>query len=154
MNKSYAVKPIGVVKSTRSKISDDHWSREKTRILVSQEIPTNALKGIEQYSHLEIIFLLDRVMPSEICWGARHPRGNTRFAKYGIFAQRARIRPNRIASTIVKLTGRKGRTLEVKGLDAINGTPVLDIKPVFREFLPKGKTRQPDWVGKLMGEYW
>jgi tRNA-Thr(GGU) m(6)t(6)A37 methyltransferase TsaA len=154
MKKSYIVRPIGVVKSTRSKISDDHWNREKTRIVVNAEIPADTLTGIEQYSHLEIIYLLDRVKPDEICWGARHPRGNPKYAKYGIFAQRARVRPNRIGSTIVKLTGRTGRTLQIKGLDAIDGTPVLDIKPVFREFLPKGKTRQPAWVAELMTEYW
>ena len=61
---------------------------------------------------------------------------------------------NRLGSTIVRILGREGRTLRVAELDAIDGTPVLDIKPVMREFLPRTEVRQPSWVGELMREYW
>jgi tRNA (Thr-GGU) A37 N-methylase len=72
----------------------------------------------------------------------------------GIFAQRAKGRPNRIGSTIVAIAGRRGRDLEVVGLDAVDGTPVVDIKPVMREFLPRTAVRQPRWATELMKHYW
>ncbi|MEJ2664769.1 MAG: TrmO family methyltransferase, partial [Spirochaetia bacterium] len=74
--------------------------------------------------------------------------------KVGIFSQRKKDRPNHIGTTSVELVRREGRTLIVKNLDAINGTPVLDIKPVFREFLPRGEIRQPEWSKILMKNYW
>ena len=72
----------------------------------------------------------------------------------GIFAQRAKARPNRIGATIVRILGRDGGRLRVEGLDAIDGTPVLDIKPVLAEFLPSGPVRQPEWTRELMRDYW
>jgi tRNA (adenine37-N6)-methyltransferase len=154
MNTTYTVAPIGVVRSSRVEPTDDHWLSESAQIILDESLPVEALDGIEAFSHLEIVFLLDRVRDEEICLGARHPRGNTAYPPVGIFAQRARVRPNRIGSTIVKLVSREGRTIHIEGLDAIDGTPVLDIKPVFREFLPKGDIRQPGWVTELLKEYW
>jgi tRNA (Thr-GGU) A37 N-methylase len=86
--------------------------------------------------------------------GARHPRGNTAWSKVGIFAQRGKGRPNRLGVTIVEIVGREGRVLTVTGLDAIDGTPVLDIKPVMTEFLPRTPVRQPGWSHELMRNYW
>ena len=86
--------------------------------------------------------------------GARHPRGNAAWPRVGIFAQRAKDRPNRIGTTVVAIAGRRGRVLEVVGLDAVDGTPVLDIKPVMREFLPRTEVRQPEWAAEVMREYW
>jgi tRNA (Thr-GGU) A37 N-methylase len=72
----------------------------------------------------------------------------------GIFAQRAKDRPNRLGTTIVEIAGREGSVLTVIGLDAIDGTPVIDIKPVMAEFLPRGAIRQPQWSHELMRYYW
>ena len=72
----------------------------------------------------------------------------------GIFAQRGKARPNRIGSTIVRVVRREGRVLHVAELDAVDGTPVLDIKPVMREFLPREEVRQPRWSRELMQRYW
>ena len=72
----------------------------------------------------------------------------------GIFAQRGSARPNRVGATIVRIVGREGRALQVAGLDAADGTPVLDIKPMMREFLPREPVRQPSWASELMAEYW
>jgi len=72
----------------------------------------------------------------------------------GIFAQRGKNRPNRLGSTICRLLGIEGARLQVKGLDAIDGTPVLDLKPVMREFLPRGIVVQPAWSEELMKHYW
>jgi tRNA (Thr-GGU) A37 N-methylase len=72
----------------------------------------------------------------------------------GIFGQRKKDRPNTIGLSTVELLEHNGRTLKVKFLDAIDGTPVLDIKPVFKEFQPKTEIKQPDWVADLMKNYW
>ena len=86
--------------------------------------------------------------------GARHPRGNTDWPKIGIFAQRGKNRPNRLGLTICRVVGVDGAALIVEGLDAVDGTPVVDIKPVMAEFAPRGAVRQPGWVAELMSDYW
>ena len=101
--------------------------------------------------------LLEMGVPAEkIVRGARHPRNNREWPAVGIFAQRGKNRPNRIGSTICRVVGRSesGRALIVRELDAVEGTPVLDIKPVMAEFLPRGELRQPEWSRELMRNYW
>jgi tRNA (Thr-GGU) A37 N-methylase len=94
------------------------------------------------------------VPPATVETGVRHPRGNVAWPKVGIFAQRGKNRPNRIGATICALISVDGLTLRVCGLDAIDGTPVLDIKPVMRGFLPRGEVREPGWATELMKAYW
>jgi tRNA (Thr-GGU) A37 N-methylase len=86
--------------------------------------------------------------------GARHPRGRTDWPKVGIFAQRAKARPNRIGVTTCELVDVDGLDLRVRGLDAIDGTPVLDVKPYMQAFGPRGEVREPEWVAELMANYW
>lgn len=96
---------------------------------------------------------MHEVADSSISTGLRHPRGNPAWPKVGIFAQRASSRPNRIGSTICRVERVEGTRLYVCDLDAMVGTPVLDIKPVMREFLPRQEIRQPDWTHELMRDY-
>jgi tRNA (adenine37-N6)-methyltransferase len=112
------------------------------------------LTGINEFSHLEIIFYFDKVSDDKIQYEARHPRNNKAYTKVGIFAQRGKNRPNKLGVTIVELVEMKKRKLIVKGLDAIDGTPIIDIKPVMKEFLPKGEVLQPNWAVSLMDKYW
>ena len=112
------------------------------------------LAGLSDFSHLEVIFHFDQVAESEINTGARHPRGRTDWPLVGIFAQRGRNRPNRIGVSICRLLSVEGTRLKVRGLDAVNGTPVLDIKPVMTGFLPRGEIHEPEWVSELMKDYW
>ena len=86
--------------------------------------------------------------------GARHPRNRADWPLVGIFAQRGKNRPNRLGLTTCRIVRVDGLAIEVEGLDAIDGTPVLDIKPVMVEFLPRGDVRQPDWSRELMQGYW
>jgi tRNA (Thr-GGU) A37 N-methylase len=90
----------------------------------------------------------------EIERGARHPRGRKDWPKVGILAQRAKNRPNRIGITTCRLLSVSGLTLEVQGLDAIDGTPVLDIKPHMSGFNPRGEVSEPAWSLELMDRYW
>ena len=146
--------PIGIVKNARPVVEDDHWGSVVSAIELDPALSEDALLGIEDFSHAEIIFYFDRVETDNIETGARHPRGNPNWPKVGILAQRGKDRPNRLGLTIVKIIERKGKTLFVEGLDAVDGTPVLDIKPVMKEFLPRDEVRQPDWATELMRSYW
>ena len=96
----------------------------------------------------------DRIDEASVVTGTRHPRNNPAWPRVGIFAQRASRRPNRLGVTIVAIIGREGSRLRVRGLDAADGTPVVDIKPVMTEFLPREPVRQPGWSHDLMRGYW
>lgn len=111
-------------------------------------------RRLEEFSQVEVLFAFHRVDPSKVVSGARHPRNNPDWPAVGIFAQRGRNRPNRIGSTICRVARKEGLRLYVLELDAIDGTPVLDIKPVMREFLPRDELRQPNWSQELMKSYW
>lgn len=97
---------------------------------------------------------LSQIDPSKIVTGARHSRNNKGWPAVGIFAQRGKNRPNRIGSTICRIVRVEGIRLFVAEFDAIDGTPVLDIKPVMAEFLPRQEVRQPAWSHDLMRNYW
>ena len=148
------LEPIGYVRSARRDLLDDDWDAVPATIELDAAFDPVALDGLETFSHAEIVYHFDRVAPASVERGARHPRGNPHWPRVGIFAQRAKDRPNRLGVTIVAITGRQGRVLSVRGLDAVDGTPVLDIKPVMAEFLPRGDVRQPAWSHELMQAYW
>jgi tRNA-Thr(GGU) m(6)t(6)A37 methyltransferase TsaA len=148
------VSPIAHVANARTEMHDDHWGPVISEITLVESLTPQALEGIEEFTHVEILYLFDRIDPADIEFGARHPRENPEWPEVGIFAQRARARPNRIGSCVAEVVLHNGRTLTVRGLDALDGTPVLDIKPVMAEFLPRGSVRQPQWSRELMRNYW
>ncbi|MFE3576257.1 tRNA (N6-threonylcarbamoyladenosine(37)-N6)-methyltransferase TrmO [Lysinibacillus sp. NPDC059133] len=150
----YNIKPIAVVSNSRKMIEDDNWGGVISTIELTKDMYESSLKGIDDFSHLEIIFYFDKVADEKIQYEARHPRNNTDYPEVGIFAQRGKNRPNKIGVTVVELLELKDRTLIVKGLDAIDGTPIIDIKPVMKEFLPKDEIKQPIWATDLMKNYW
>ncbi len=151
---TFAIRPIGRVRSSRAAAGDDGWDAETAAIELDSAFGAEAFDGLESFSHAEIVFVFDRVVESSVERGARHPRGNHAWPLVGIFAQRARNRPNRLGATIVEIVERSGRCLTVRGLDAIDGTPVVDIKPVMTEFLPRSAVKQPAWSSELMARYW
>jgi tRNA-Thr(GGU) m(6)t(6)A37 methyltransferase TsaA len=136
--------PISFVKRLSS--GDDERDRNLlSKIVIDSEF-TRGLDGIEEWSHVHVIFWMNRISDKEK--KLVHPKGNV-----GIFATRAPIRPNPIGLTLVKLVRHKGNTLWVRGLDALDNTPVLDIKPypdwekgqciVITEF------KTPSWLMEL-----
>jgi tRNA (Thr-GGU) A37 N-methylase len=148
------IEEIGRVEGGRAEAEDDAWGGQVSSILLDARFAEDALRGLEDFSHAEVLFLFDRVDPAKVVTGARHPRNNPAWPAVGIFAQRGKNRPNRIGSTICRVLRREGRRLWVAELDAIDGTPVLDVKPVMREFLPREDVRQPAWSRELMTRYW
>lgn len=150
----YTIQSIATVRNNRQMLKDDHWGEIISTIELADHIQEVSLKGIEDFSHLEIIFYFDKVSDDQIQYETRHPRNNHDYPEVGIFAQRGKNRPNKLGSTIVALLEVKSRGLIVQGLDAIDGTPILDIKPVMKEFLPKEDVKQPAWSIDLMKAYW
>ena len=148
------IEPVAYVSAPRPHAEDDFWGGEEASITLTKAFSADALAGLADFSHVEVLFLFHEVDPSRIVAGARHPRNNETWPAVGIFAQRGKNRPNRIGSTICRLVRVDGTTLHVTELDAIDGTPVLDIKPVMAEFLPREQVRQPQWSTELMRQYW
>jgi len=146
--------PIGFVKNNRTEIEDDNWGQITSEIELADHIVAEALDGIETFSHLHIIFYMDKVLDEKAKAQSRHPRNNLELPKLGTYAQRNKNRPNKLGLTIVELIKRRGRIIIVKNLDAINGTAVLDIKPVMKEFQPLTEIKQPNWTKEIMKNYW
>jgi tRNA-Thr(GGU) m(6)t(6)A37 methyltransferase TsaA len=144
---------IATVRNSRTEPIDDNWEAIVSEIELADHIPTAAFENISGFSHLEIIYYFDKVKNDDIVYSGR-PRGNPDYPTVGIFGQRKKDRPNKIGLATVELLEHNGRKIKVKYLDAIDGTLVLDIKPVFKEFQPKSEVRQPDWVDDLMKHYW
>ena len=149
----YTVRPIGEVTSPRDTLDDDGWGDVRAVVTLRPPLTSDALVGLEEFSHVEIVFLFDRVDADAVCRGTRRPRGNPRWPEVGILAQRAKDRPNRIGVSICRLLAVDGASITVEGLDAVHGTPVLDVKPYMPEFGPRGPVRRPSWATELMAEY-
>jgi tRNA (Thr-GGU) A37 N-methylase/ribosomal protein S18 acetylase RimI-like enzyme len=148
-------RPIGWVRADRREAIDDLWDEVNSRVeLDPEQFGPEALHGLEAFSHAEVVFHMNRVDPRKIETGARHPRDHAAWPKVGIFAQRAKNRPNQLGTTIGRILRVEHLTVWLAGLDAIEGTPVLDIKPWVQEFGPRGVTHQPPWITELMRDYW
>jgi len=150
----WAVRRIGTVASARAEALDDDWGGVTATIALDPPYNERSLQGLDRFSHVEVVFLFDRVRPEDVHHHARRPRANPAWPEVGIFAQRAKDRPNRIGTTVCPLVGAAGLTIEVSGLDAIDGTPVLDVKPYLTGFAPRGEVREPAWATELMAGYW
>lgn len=148
------VTPIGFVRGGRAEPIDDQWAEVVADIVLDDRFSPEVLHGLEEFSHLEVVFVFDRVDEAKVTVDARHPRGNTDWPRVGIFAQRAKGRPNRIGVTTCEIIAVSERSISVRGLDAIDGTPVLDLKPYMTEFAPRSEVRQPAWSRELMRGYW
>lgn len=132
--------PVGVVRSPRAEATDYDWAGVfSTVTLDAARFGGDAVAGLEQSTHVEVVYLFDRVDPVQVRTSRRHPRGNRDWPAVGIFAQRARARPNRIGVYVCRLLGVDGLVVTVEGLDAIDATPVLDIKPYLTELALRGR---------------
>ena len=149
-----SLQPIAFVHNERKMIMDDEWGEVQSVITLTDSFTEESIQGIESFSHIEVIFYFHKVTEEQIQHVARHPRNNKVYPKVGIFAQRGKNRPNQLGATIAKMVRREGKSIVVEGLDAIDGTPILDIKPVMKEFVPSEEIIQPDWATDLMKQYW
>jgi tRNA-Thr(GGU) m(6)t(6)A37 methyltransferase TsaA len=148
---SFELEPVAVVRSSRHELIDDRWDGETSFIELLPHIDQIALTGLDSFSHCLVVGYFDRATAGQL---VRHPRGNPSWPLVGIFAQRAKDRPNRLAVSVCAIDRIDDNRLHVRGLDFVNGTPILDIKPWMAEFGPRGDILQPTWSHELMATYW
>ncbi len=147
--------PIGYVRGGRIEPIDDAWDSVDAVIeLDGARFGPEVVAGLDEFSHVDVVFHFHGVAEREVHLGVRRPRGRADWPEVGILAQRAKARPNRIGVSTCTLVGIDGLTLRVRGLDAIDGTPVLDVKPHVPEMGPRGEVREPAWMLEIMRGYW
>lgn len=145
------LKPIGYVKNNVEKTKDILWGEEISTIMLY--VPyQGGLKGLEEFSHVNILYYLDKATYNKEKHLQRRPQNRDDMPLVGIFSQRGKNRPNSIGMTSVKIVAVGQNTLIVKGLDAIDGTPVLDIKPYYPAYDKKDAV-VPEWTDRLMEKY-
>ena len=149
------LRAIATVRGGRRQRIDDDWDSVTAEIHLDEEwIPADALVGIDSFSHVEILFRFDRLDPSDVVTGMRHPRDRRDWPAVGILAQRGSVRPNLMGITVCRVLRLEGPVLTVRGLDALDGTPVFDIKPYMTGFAPRATVREPAWAQEIMARYW
>ena len=149
----FEITPIGTVRNDRTDIQhSDNWGAVRSTIVVDERFGEACLQGLEEFSHVEVLFVFDRFPDGGDFREPRPYRGRADLPPMGVFAGRGPRRPNRIGVTCCRVESVDGRELTVVGLDAVAGTPVIDLKPVLTEFVP-ADVRQPEWVSSMMSEY-
>lgn len=150
---TFSMTPVGYVRNNRDDPQhSDHWGDVESVITMDERFGEECLVGLAEFSHAEVLYVFDRMEERPDYTGVRHPRGRADLPALGVFSDRGPRRPNRIGATICRVVSAQGRELRVRGLDAVTGTPVLDVKPMLRAFLPAAVT-EPEWPGVLMSEY-
>jgi len=149
----FEITSIGTVRNERTDIQHtDNWGAVRSAITIDERFGEACLQGLEGFSHVEVLFIFDQ-FPENVDFREPRPyRGRCDLPPVGVFAGRGPRRPNRIGLTCCAIESVRGRELTVVGLDAVSGTPVIDLKPTMAEFRP-ATTKQPEWVSRLMSEY-
>jgi tRNA-Thr(GGU) m(6)t(6)A37 methyltransferase TsaA len=158
------LQPVGVVRNQSQEASwgsalrtldwRERAARMKAQNQTISELVINSdlegiLDGIDDFSHLIVLFWAHLVPDEKRSMTRVHPMGSDEFPLVGIFATRSPVRPNSILVTVVRLIGRDGNILKVSGLDALDGSPILDIKPYLPDPQDSENFKMPDWMSKM-----
>ncbi len=146
------LQPIGRVVSPATDAVDSEWGRVVSTIELRPEF-ADGLRGLESFSHAVVVFLMHEATFDPARHLTRHPQDRPDMPRLGIFAQRARHRPNPIGVTTVRVESVADGRVTVRGLDAIDGTPVLDLKPHVGLFDAPSDRVEPEWVSRVMAGY-
>ncbi len=141
---SMTLKAIGIVRSETKQPTKRDCERVISDVVVNDDL-TEALDGLEEFSHIVVLYWMHQAMSGEVPLKI-HPRGKQELPLLGLFATRTPNRPNRIGTTTVRLLQRQGNIPRVEGLDAIDGTPVIDIKPYIPGYDSAANTKVPPWI--------
>lgn len=146
MPESFAVEPIGIVQNSVKELRRGGWESLESTIVVEDRW-AGALDGLERFSHIFVIYWMHRVSGDLRATITHvHPRGDPQIPLQGVFATRSPVRPNPLGLRVVGLLERKGNVLRVRGLDAIDGTPVLDLKPYLFYYDAVPESTVADWA--------
>ncbi|MFE9679254.1 TrmO family methyltransferase [Streptomyces scabiei] len=151
---SIEVPVIGTVVGGHAGRLDDYKGGVESIIRLRPEYPVETLKGIEEFSHLQVIWFFSEGSPDDVALHARSPRDNPAWPATGTFVHHNHRRPPRLGTSFPKLLRVDGLDLHVTDLDADDGTPVIDLVAVFREMLPRGVVTQPAWPTEMLENYW
>ena len=151
----YQVEPVAYVVGGRIEPTDDYWGDTRSIVRIDgSRFNADATAGLDEFSHLEIVFRFHLTDPADLNFGARHPRDNPEWPAVGIFGHRNMRRINWLGVSRCRLIKVDGLDLHVEDLDAVDGTPVLDIKPWFAEMGPRGDIRQAAWSEEMLRDYY
>lgn len=150
--KEIILKPIGIVSNEVSDRMDENWGKLKSKIILRPEYH-GGLEGLSDFSHVIVLTYLHQANYEKEKHLKRRPRNLNDMPLLGIFSQRAKNRPNPIGITTVRILNVNKEYLEVLGLDAIDKTPVIDIKPYYSHYDKQGSSKMPEWVDRLMDNY-
>lgn len=151
---TYEVEAIATVVGGHTRVQDDYQGGVESVIRFNEAYPLETLQGIEAFSHLTVTWRFHQARPEDVQLHARSPRGNPKWPATGTFVHRNHRRPNQLAISYPRLLGVDGRDLAVTDLDAVDGTPILDVAPYFEQLGPRGPIRQPVWPGEMLATYW
>ncbi|MFE5077582.1 SAM-dependent methyltransferase [Streptomyces halstedii] len=151
---TYEVESIATVVGGHTRVQDDYQGGIESVIRLNDTYPLETLQGIEEFSHLTVTWRFHMARQEDVQLHARSPRGNPRWPTTGTFVHRNHRRPNQLAVSYPRLLGVDGRDLRVTDLDAVDGTPVVDLAPYFQEMGPRGAVSQPTWPGEMLADYW
>ncbi len=146
------INPIGIVESRVKDPVDENWGSVTSRVILNPEY-SSGLLGLGDFSHVIVVTYLHKASFDPARHLQRRPRGLDQMPKVGIFSQRAKDRPNPLGITAVELLAVRENQITVRGLDAIDGTPVIDIKPYFPQYDRVDSAVVPAWVDELMKNY-
>jgi len=164
MHHPIQLKPVGIVRnqnrnsgwsaSSSSMSWQERTARMKAHVQAISELAINSelvgiLDGIDDFSHLVVLYWAHLIPDKSRSVRRVHPLGSKDFPLVGVFATHSPIRPNCILSTVVKLVGRKGNTLKVTGLDALDGSLILDIKPYIPYHEDFTDVKMPEWMRRI-----
>ena len=141
---SITLKAIGIVRNDIMQPSRQDWKKVVSEIVVESSL-TEALDNLEEFSHLIVLYWMHQITTTQLPTKA-HPRGNQELPLVGLFATRSPNRPNPIGKATVRLLERQGNVLKVEGLDATDGTPVIDIKPYIPGYDSAPEAKVPPWT--------
>jgi tRNA (Thr-GGU) A37 N-methylase len=152
---SFEVVPVAHVVGGRVEPTDDYWGGTRAIVRVDgTRFGPDSTAGLDEFSHLEIIFRFHLTDQTDLNLGARRPRDNPSWPPVGIFGHRNMRRMNWLGVSRCRLIKVDGLDLHVADLDAVDGTPVLDIKPWFAEMGPRGEIRQASWSTEMLSDYY
>jgi tRNA (Thr-GGU) A37 N-methylase len=151
---SYSVVPVARVVGGRSEPTDDFWGGTQSIIRIDEaQFTAEATRGLNDFSHLEVIFRFHLTDQNDVNLGARRPRDNPAWPEVGMFGHRNMRRINWLGVSRCRLLKVDGLDLHVEDLDAVDGTPVIDLKPWFVEFGPRGPVHEAAWTTDMLGNY-
>ncbi|MFH8472757.1 TrmO family methyltransferase [Streptomyces sp. NPDC018000] len=154
MAEKFEVEALGYVVGGRTEPTDDYWGGTRAIIRLDSRFPLEVTKGLEEFSHLDVVFRFHLTDRTDLPLGARRPRDNPDWPEVGFVGHRNMRRLNWLGVSRCRLVKVDGLDLHVEDLDAVDGTPVIEVKPWFKEMGPRGGVHQPQWVTDMLGNYY